>query len=423
MSKWASKEGLPDWADLGLCPACGKKIYPTKKAAKIAARVKHPGDRNLVPYPCRSQSPKRPTPAPWHFGHLADEVKKGPLSRADRYEAPPGPLRVPALCAYADTGDMGTGLRCSLEPDHVGRTPHLALTASGEWVNIDPKVMNGNDQDKKEGQSMAPTISETARITTHGSDFETTEVPAKSSAKSRTKTKKPVTTKDGRHLFQANPAHEKMFASIVKTLEDAYLLETAPTSTELWFRADFSAFTKESMPSFTAFNTYLRHQVNKGRLIMRKETVDEREIRKGKRKAPFNRFANLYALPVANVVPAVVKTLTELSPLTPEQEKWAADHPALRDRPKTKPKTVKQPEPTPEPEAQEEKIAEPIPMPKRTPKPDPEPQIAVMDDSGNRIAALQGQVAELRQENGQLRAALGQMAETVKIMSGITHNS
>lgn len=421
MSKWASKEGLPDWADLGLCPACGKKIYPSKKAAKAAARAKHPGDRQLVPYPCRSKSPKRPTPPPWHFGHLADEVKRGPLSRAERYEAPPGPLRAPSLCAYADSGAMGTGLRCSLEPDHVGRTPHLALTASGEWVNIDPKAMNGKDQDKKEGQSMAPTISETARITTHGSDFEVTEVPTKSSSKSSTsksKAKKAVTTKTGRHLFQANPAHEQMFASITKILEDAYLLETAPTSTELWFRADFSGFTKENLPSFTAFNTYLRHQVNKGRLIMRKETVDEREVRKGKRKAPFNRFANLYALPVANVVPTVTKTFDSLSPLTDEQKEWASEHPALRDRPKPKPKAVKQPEP----EAQEEKIAEPIPMPKRQPKPEPEPQVAVMDDAGTRIAALQGQVAELRQENGQLRTALGQMAETVKIMSGVAYN-
>jgi hypothetical protein len=306
---------------------------------------------------------------------------------------------------------MGTGLRCSLEPDHVGKTPHLALTALGEWVNIDPKVMNGNDQDEKEGQSMAPTISETARITTHGSDFEATEVPTKTPAKRKTKSKT-VTTKSGRHLFQANPAHEQMFASITKILEDAYLLETAPTSTELWFRADFSGFTEENMPSFTAFNTYLRHQINKGRILMRKETVDEREVRRGRRKAPFNRFANLYALPVANVVPTVTKTLTELSPLTPEQEKWAAKHPALRDRPAPKPKAEKQ----------EEKIAEPIPMPTRQPKTEPEPQVAVMDDSGTRIAALQGQVAELRQENGQLRAALGQMAETVKIMSGIPHN-
>lgn len=74
----------PAWSDLGPCPACKKKIYRSKKAAKNAARAKHPNDK-MSPYQCRSKSALRPNPAPWHLGHLMDEIKRGDSDRYSLY--------------------------------------------------------------------------------------------------------------------------------------------------------------------------------------------------------------------------------------------------------------------------------------------------------------------------------------------------
>ena len=119
----------PDWASSGYCPACGKKIYSSKKAAKNASRVHHPYD-NMSPYQCRSTSPLRRDPAPWHFGHLDEEVKLGELARTDRYDN--GVLvNENKECTHRSK----TGLKCSLQPNHEPQ-PHLAQTISGDWVNM-----------------------------------------------------------------------------------------------------------------------------------------------------------------------------------------------------------------------------------------------------------------------------------------------
>lgn len=125
------KVAQPVWASSGVCPACEKRIYTSKKAARQAARVHHPHD-NLSAYQCRSTSDRRPTPAPWHIGHLVEEIKTGDLARDDRYEH--GILASDGVeCNYFDK----SGLKCSLGPGH-NPAPHLAQTISGEWINIDP---------------------------------------------------------------------------------------------------------------------------------------------------------------------------------------------------------------------------------------------------------------------------------------------
>lgn len=75
----------PDWANLTRCPACGKKSFATKRAAKLASKVHHRSEHMSV-YQCRSTRPERPTPAPWHYGHLDDSVISGELDRAQVYD-------------------------------------------------------------------------------------------------------------------------------------------------------------------------------------------------------------------------------------------------------------------------------------------------------------------------------------------------
>jgi hypothetical protein len=119
----------PVWTSNAACPACGKKIYKTKKAARRAAKIHHP-HVSLSTYQCRSKSPLRPDPAPWHYGHLDEEIKHGNLDRNDRYEW--GQL-VPddEECTFRGK----SGLKCSLSPTHDPK-PHLAQTMSGDWINI-----------------------------------------------------------------------------------------------------------------------------------------------------------------------------------------------------------------------------------------------------------------------------------------------
>lgn len=123
--------GSPEWSSVSDCPACGKKVYKSRKDARNAARIKHPNDRMSV-YQCRSTSPKRPDPAPWHFGHLNEAIKAGKQDRTARYDQGQTTLPTRNECKFVDSE---TGLKCSLEP-HSPEQPHLALTIGNEWVNI-----------------------------------------------------------------------------------------------------------------------------------------------------------------------------------------------------------------------------------------------------------------------------------------------
>jgi hypothetical protein len=75
----------PDWQAVGRCPACGKKCYTSKKAAKQAAKVHH-SDDHLSPYQCRSDKASKPNPAPWHLGHLDGRIMTGEVTRVQVYE-------------------------------------------------------------------------------------------------------------------------------------------------------------------------------------------------------------------------------------------------------------------------------------------------------------------------------------------------
>jgi ribosomal protein L32 len=77
--------GVVKWASLTVCPACGKKTYPNKKAAKLAAKNLYPDD-HLSAYRCRSTKDVRPTPAPWHVGHLDERIMTGQMDRRDAYD-------------------------------------------------------------------------------------------------------------------------------------------------------------------------------------------------------------------------------------------------------------------------------------------------------------------------------------------------
>lgn len=44
---------------VGVCPTCGKRRYPTRRDARRAARLAHPGE-HMRAYPCGSF---------WHLGH------------------------------------------------------------------------------------------------------------------------------------------------------------------------------------------------------------------------------------------------------------------------------------------------------------------------------------------------------------------
>lgn len=61
---------------VGLC-TCGKQRYPSRRTAKAAARLRHPGDR-LAAYRCGPF---------WHVGHLSETVTRGFLARDDYYRA------------------------------------------------------------------------------------------------------------------------------------------------------------------------------------------------------------------------------------------------------------------------------------------------------------------------------------------------
>lgn len=55
----------------GICPVDGKQRYVSRKLAKQAMLRLWPEDRMSV-YPCGEY---------WHFGHLAESVRQGKISR------------------------------------------------------------------------------------------------------------------------------------------------------------------------------------------------------------------------------------------------------------------------------------------------------------------------------------------------------
>ena len=59
---------------VGTCPNCGKVQYPTRRAARKAARELHPGEPGLRAYPCGAY---------WHFGHMPAAQRHGAYPLAD----------------------------------------------------------------------------------------------------------------------------------------------------------------------------------------------------------------------------------------------------------------------------------------------------------------------------------------------------
>lgn len=59
--------------------ACGKRTYPTRKAAKDARKKLHAGDSALRPYECGRVAGN------WHLGHIHPEVANGTASRDEFY--------------------------------------------------------------------------------------------------------------------------------------------------------------------------------------------------------------------------------------------------------------------------------------------------------------------------------------------------
>lgn len=53
---------------VGYCQDCGKKSYSTRKRAKAALKLYHPGEKNLAVYQCGEY---------FHYGHLRYSVVKG----------------------------------------------------------------------------------------------------------------------------------------------------------------------------------------------------------------------------------------------------------------------------------------------------------------------------------------------------------
>ncbi len=122
----------PAWRGNERCIGCGKRCYETKAAARTASRIKHPDDHMSV-YQCRSEHPELPNPAPWHMGHLADEIREGSLSREAVYDRNKRLL----------TGDTE---RCDVEgckreeSEHAG--PCLTKDERGDWMLL---VCEDND--------------------------------------------------------------------------------------------------------------------------------------------------------------------------------------------------------------------------------------------------------------------------------------
>ncbi len=64
----------PDVKTWHTCPSCGKRAWPTRKAAKQAARGRF---AMLTAYRCEER------PAWWHLGNRPPEVARGTIPRAN----------------------------------------------------------------------------------------------------------------------------------------------------------------------------------------------------------------------------------------------------------------------------------------------------------------------------------------------------
>lgn len=65
----------------GKCRECGKLNFASRKDAKTAARVAHPGDNNLRAYPCPRNADY------WHYGHTPEWLIRGYDSYAAYWHA------------------------------------------------------------------------------------------------------------------------------------------------------------------------------------------------------------------------------------------------------------------------------------------------------------------------------------------------
>lgn len=70
-------DGIPPQFMHSFCEACGKRSYPSRRAAKTAARHAHKGSMNAYPCPNR---PEGFEPV-WHVGHLPDAVRRGWITK------------------------------------------------------------------------------------------------------------------------------------------------------------------------------------------------------------------------------------------------------------------------------------------------------------------------------------------------------
>lgn len=63
----------------GRCSTCRKILWPSRKAAKAAARRRHPGE-HMSTYACPNGG--------YHYGHLAEPIVAGDATRAELYGRP-----------------------------------------------------------------------------------------------------------------------------------------------------------------------------------------------------------------------------------------------------------------------------------------------------------------------------------------------
>lgn len=71
----ASKKGLVESGPVATCPACGKGMFTTPKAAKVYGRKRWPGSK-FGGYECPGN------PGAFHYGRLKESVRRGNMPRA-----------------------------------------------------------------------------------------------------------------------------------------------------------------------------------------------------------------------------------------------------------------------------------------------------------------------------------------------------
>lgn len=123
------------------CLECGKIAYPSKAAAKLAAKRTDHGGNGLDVYRCPHRD------ASWHCGHLPRAVVRGDISREHIGKSAPTRGQVITCCATQVTGttrDDGTiAWRCSActrtlrLPDDEANRILGALWAAGVRPTLD----------------------------------------------------------------------------------------------------------------------------------------------------------------------------------------------------------------------------------------------------------------------------------------------